>query len=114
MSDLIARLEAATEPSRELDAEICKAVGYVVKNHRGYGVYYEPVKGESWQDVPLYTSSIDAALSLAPDNDKYCNAGLRAGILHAACWQQRIGDIPAWRIPILVTIAALKAREPKP
>ncbi len=109
-ADLIARLEAATGPSRELDLELwwaCKA------NHSGKHPMEPAYKAQCLKqnDAPRYTFSIDAALSLVPDNNDYCEAGVRAGVLHAACWQQRIGDIPAWRIAILVTIAALKARE---
>lgn len=49
MTDLIARLEAATEGNRELDVEIHQLRGFIT-------------------DTPApYTQSIDAALTLIPD-----------------------------------------------
>lgn len=53
MKELIERIEGAEEGSRELDAEILKAVS------RGV------LDGEYWS-IPAYTSSIDAARGLAP------------------------------------------------
>jgi len=50
MKDLIAKLEAATEGSRELDDAINRATG---DKHLSY-------------DPPHYTTSIDAALTLVP------------------------------------------------
>lgn len=68
---LIAELEAATEGSRELDAKITAAVkGRVFKKWLGY--YYEfeggvGGYGGNKQDMPLYTTSLDAALTLVPE-----------------------------------------------
>lgn len=52
-ADLISRLEAATGPSRELDAMI----HWHIKAGVGVGMA---------QDAPHYTDSIDAALALVP------------------------------------------------
>lgn len=75
MDELIARLEAATGPDRELDAAIALAVGYTTYPD-GYG------DGNEWIDPqgnhlpravrmgaqpPKFTASIDAALTLVPD-----------------------------------------------
>lgn len=51
---LIARLESADGPSRELDAEIAKAVGAFSMNG-------------AINISPRYTASIDAALTLVPE-----------------------------------------------
>ena len=58
MSDLIARLEAATGPDRELDRAIAKALG-VMPLYQMRGQI-----GSSWPD---FTDSIDAALTLVPE-----------------------------------------------
>lgn len=66
---LAERVEAATGPDRELDAEICRAAGWEVVRDRHDGKdYYEPVAGYSWQPVPAYTSSLDAAMQLVPED----------------------------------------------
>ena len=56
-NDLIARLEAATGPDRELDAAIALTVGLDIGRGRAHS-----------QDsrVSAYTASIDAALTLVP------------------------------------------------
>lgn len=82
MSDLIERLEKASEGSRELDAEI-----WAVVNGRGQPMQrvgpptYNPVRlfcnptpeidwiGYDLLNIaPAYTTSIDAALTLVPEN----------------------------------------------
>lgn len=54
MQDLIAKLEAAAEGSRELDAEI------VGKLWADMGVFARST-------LPLYTTSLDAAVALVPE-----------------------------------------------
>jgi len=109
VSDLISRLEAATEGSRELDAEIWRVAG-------GPGVkrwvpddpndeWYNQRDIGEWVEVALpYTRSIDAALTT-------CDPADAVGILHAVTWQRQIGDIEVKDIPRLIVIAALKAQE---
>lgn len=72
MQDLIARLEAATEGSRELDAEIALANGWE---------YVDPLTatdplGPPWKhaalgyrllEPPQFSTSLDAALTLVPE-----------------------------------------------
>lgn len=86
MSDLIARLEAAEEGSRELDAEIelsrRKFLGIIVG--AGWAANYVldkgPVLGWIWDGknltsqlkAPHYTTSIDAALTLVPEGVQWC------------------------------------------
>jgi hypothetical protein len=111
MSDLlslISRLEAAKEGSRELDQEIWF-------NHVWEG------QGDE-RDVPAYTSSVDAALSLVPEGwsfyrlDQYsngpdpiwgwgaqlrCHANPEVGLA--------IGETRA-SMPLALCIASLRAR----
>lgn len=116
---LIQRLEQLTGPDREVDADIYRLLR---GDKRPQAFWYFSglrQKGdnqdEAWiewskEKSPRYTSSIDAAAFLILDSDDHFERGNRAGVIHAALWQLRIGDIPAWRIPIVITIAALKAR----
>ena len=65
--DLIKRLEAADGPSRELDIALAPIVGLRAVNE-GYpfGVMcYD--KNNQCEVLPRFTSSIDAALTLVPD-----------------------------------------------
>lgn len=63
LSDLIERVKKLTGPCRETDALVCAASGYEVRPHGGRD-YYEPIVGVSWQEVPSYTASLDAAVAL--------------------------------------------------
>jgi len=76
---LIERICAAEAGSRELDAEIMSAIGYV-REERHIGAYYdnnEPALDWVYVDPatsdwvsthpPSYTTSVDAALSLVPE-----------------------------------------------
>lgn len=74
-NELIERLEAATGPDRELDAAIAEAVGHTVKydkaDLRDTTPWYQPVPDYSWQPVPQFSASIDAALTLVPEGLNY-------------------------------------------
>lgn len=67
---LSSRIEAASGPDRELDAEIAKSVGWRVlyddADPNDREPYYQPVPEQSWTTVLRYTASIDAALTLVP------------------------------------------------
>lgn len=80
MKDLIAKLEAASEGSRELDILIACAVGdYEIRESECDGMSelwhitqpYAWLVGSEFQwhkfDGPFYTTSIDAALTLVPE-----------------------------------------------
>jgi len=56
LNDLIERLEKATGPNRLADFRIAEAI------EKTYGTY---------ADIPRFTESIDAALSLVPDGDPW-------------------------------------------
>lgn len=65
-AELIAKLEAATEGSRQLDGEIGRAVGYVASSWWG-AIAFRWNEGECWGSVPDFTTSLDAALTLVPE-----------------------------------------------
>lgn len=123
-ADLIERLEAATEPSRELDKDIV-----CVKDGRNPADYR--IDAQFYFALPRYTSSIDAALTLVPggmDWDVgYLNVNGEKPVAHVMRQIKHSdpeydgdgahyisfaskGATPA----IALCIAALKAREPKP
>lgn len=138
MTDIIARLEALTGPDRRADQEIAKALGWTMwRSKHGYWEFSDPkgVKRASTfglesepkfcpetgkpnphydaeplladeAGLPEWTGSIDAAMSMVPDID----GSNKAAFLQSAMFQRHVGDIPDWKIPIALTIAALKAR----
>lgn len=82
MKDLIEKLEAATEGSRELDAEIGAQLGGGVASHNcsdntrrtyGAGAWFTDADNmravliEHTHHAPHYTTSLDAALTLVPE-----------------------------------------------
>jgi hypothetical protein len=80
--DLLAALKAATEPSRELDAEIAVSVlgGEIVWKQANYTMELYParkylssahIKGYGLEPILEYTSSIDAAMTLVPEGWNY-------------------------------------------
>lgn len=99
-AELVAKLEAATEGSRELD--------YAVEMSR-----YDPETMYALNlklsgDLPHYTTSLDAALTLVPEG--YCWSIGFAGRTIANVWKTPTpskGGTPA----LALCIAALKARE---
>jgi hypothetical protein len=93
MSDIIARLETATEGSRELDAEIGRMFGAPRYTRNAPNIPNQPV----W---PNYTTSIDAALALVPEGVKWWS------ILYEAA---QAGD-DLGNLPLAICIAALRAR----
>src|SRR5882672_6589194 len=62
---LLSRLQAAAGPSRELDAEIALANGWKKSDPQGYWCAPD---GDVWATPPRYTESIDAALTLLPED----------------------------------------------
>lgn len=61
MTNLIARIESADGPDRELDVAIHESIGNVVD--RGC-----PADWHSEDETPRYTASVDAALTLVPED----------------------------------------------
>ncbi len=126
MTDLIARLEAATEGSRELDCLIGEwQLAQVSDNER---LERALVAAQAIQEnkpvphMPHYTTSIDAALTLVPADFAWiaedtkgegCGPG-RLGI-GAGVWNCP-EEPPIYRaetVPLALCIAALRARTPE-
>lgn len=113
LNALIARLEAAEGPSRELDARIqCHFEGFNYDRLIGGA---EVIARDI--DAPLYTVSIDIALTLVPDGMTYavCGYSADAGMAIAKVGPRdaNAADIPWSRHPvdaIALCIASLKAR----
>lgn len=57
IADLIAQIESASQPSRELDRKIHATIGA------------SPVPRN--QSIPFYTQSVDTALTLIPDGEDF-------------------------------------------
>ena len=72
LNDLIARLEAATGPDRALDAEIAEACGTMPHGLTRALSNGEPAEwwwdGEDCLWPPEFTASVDAAITLAPND----------------------------------------------
>lgn len=80
LTELIAALEKATGPDRELDAKIyCFVNGLsLVKFNKNESIQHQPVRdnaGGTYHTMltppPHYTASIDAAMTLVPDGDPW-------------------------------------------
>lgn len=62
---LLSRLQALTEPSRKIDAEIALANGWINAPLCEDSIYqWRKPKGGWFVDVPHYTGSLDATLTL--------------------------------------------------
>ena len=119
MTDLIARLEASPEGSRELSDEALLAVGF--RKAGTSGTWFSP-DGTSfdWREWPDPTRSVDDAIKwMVPE-------GMDVGISIAGCGteheasavdieredvEERIGNGTSRRLALAICIAALKAKE---
>lgn len=128
MIEIIERLERATEPARTIDGQIATLLGWTLQKMKGdQRPYWRKPGVTDWYQratdgPPAYTASIDAALTLAPEN---------AGLQLARYWLRRpeaawratlyVGGVPgnpkreftgedAYGPAIALCIAALKAR----
>lgn len=125
IEELIARLEAATGPCRELDVAISVAVGRddetTLLRYTNGTEKRVPTSRNCWGgqvDSPRYTASIDAALTLVPEG--FCWEVRKGYVPEATVWQ--IGceydegsgrTLPHAQAPtpaIALCIAALRAR----
>ena len=93
MTTLSQRLEAATEPSRELDAEIGEKIAGLKNICEGYGddewFIFDDEYNYPQYELPHYTTSIDAALALSREKLPDCGLELheavgRVGRYHAS------------------------------
>ena len=127
MQELIKKLEAATEGSRELDSEVFGSLGTHVLERRGRDrkAWWYKIGGKDYQrkdpssvsygGVPRFTSSIDAALTLVPEGWDWlitrCIGGRYCAIVNQSGTQQPAEVVTQIMAPALaLTIVALTAR----
>lgn len=126
LDKLIAKLESATEGSRELDEEIGRHLGIEPTCEYWPDGYEDCGMGGSIKSIdwPRYTTSLDAALALVPEGWRYFIRGPhpnnKSGLCKAGLWQCGKGewyrDYPRGLAPknqpaLALCIAALKARQ---
>lgn len=126
MTSLITRLEMLTGPDHEVDAEIAKAIGwrdFISDKVPAY--YWIDEENRPRLEVPYFTGSLDAALTLVPEGCVWAlNFASMATIMKVGTkkfdiidgvivgqWpeNQREGGLPV-SVAIAFCIAALKAR----
>lgn len=104
MRELIAKLEAAKGPCRELDDQIWLAIGN--EQPARMGGYF----------CPFYTSSVDAALTLVPElveKTEVFFGRARGEVPEAIVWRdENRGEAHAPTLPLAICIAALRAKYP--
>ena len=117
LPELIAALEAATEPSRELDCEIALAVNAVPPNYIRRGVVEASATADWWDDdtglhwsAPAYTDSLDAAMTTARNAAE--GLVMLSATFHAATGGK--GGFEKWPSIKATMIAALTLRKLKP
>lgn len=124
MNELIERLEKATGMDRALDIDIARAIpvdGWRVDEDGSVSAF----DGEGWYsmptEVPSYTHSIDAALTLVPTNHRWSVSGPEVrldgeevgadAVVMPFGKYGHVGDFVRHAQPaIALCIAALKAR----
>lgn len=105
MTDLIERLEAATEGSRELDEEIAQAIFPKLKR-RHASWYIDDVR----TNIEPFSTSLDAALTLVPEGLMWDVESRGAAFVGDPKMPSRMFEMAA--TPALaLCIAALKARK---
>lgn len=117
--ELIAALQAASGPSREFDHQIHALLGWKLGENSTGSLYFVSADGQRMfvQDVPHYTSSLDAAMTLVPKGVFQCMY-IEVGLQHKhwnACGITRAGQgaivTHAKTLTLAVCIAAVKAME---
>ena len=121
LSALIARLEKAEGPSRELDAEIALAAGWTrIEDICGDGtrlgwIWTAPIKHGVGALLPRFSASLDAALTLVPEGWTRAvdatapECGIKVDLFDETDVCEPVsGDHKSE--PIATVIAALKAR----
>jgi len=105
MKDLIKKLEAATEGSREFDAKVAEVIGFFDGQRASYSLNIDL--------IPYYTTSIDAALTLVPEG--WSRPWIKRHNGHH--WSVELHQPSTERqgrhkeLPLALCIAALKARD---
>ena len=70
MDSLIAELEAAAEGNRELDYAIAKEMGWQFSGEhtfKEHGFFWRDATTDEWKQLPRWSTSLDAALTLVPE-----------------------------------------------
>ena len=120
LDELIARLEAATVGTDDLDQEIAETVLGWKQYALAWGSGWHDAKGMShgWHDIPKSTRSLDAAMGLVPEGWDWCLYSDGGGEIYK--------DVPSGMLPgapgstvisfegatpaLALCIAALRAR----
>jgi len=121
MPDLIARLEAAAEGSRDLDTLIADAVCERAQVYMGRDVDTEEPhyrlgyshRGGKHSHAPFFTTSVDAALTLIPDEAVWSLGLTQAGYsasIHLIRDQRDVIGGSDYGAALALCIAAMKAR----
>lgn len=131
MLDLAARVEAASGPDRELDADIAIAIRWRVLGNiqhwvhdwpAGYehGSYEGTIRLANYPDgegykVPEFTASLDSAMSLIPQGAEWkCEGWPEPSKVHsgasATAWVQGAARVYAATPALALCAAALRAR----
>ena len=109
MDDLIKRLENAEKGSRELDKAIARALGFRIAASTGGPMIMRQNDNVASWDLPHYTTSLDAALTLVPEEFDWLVSHVNGGLTIFA----QVGpgkEYFAETAPLALCIAALKAR----
>jgi hypothetical protein len=118
---LAARVEAADGPDRKLDLLIAKAAGHVRQQAEydyALSEYETAWAGGLGQRVPEYTASLDAAMTLIPDDMRdeieittlYQVARVTINMNHGPDGSPFYGSNKCNSIPLALCAAALRAR----
>jgi hypothetical protein len=115
MDELIARLEQATGPDRELDRQIKMAhAGWLSTQGASAEQMVAAVGGNLYDDPLPYTASIDAALTLVPHEYEittlYGVARVTVNMNHGDDGQPFCGERRDGNVPLALCIAAMKMR----
>jgi len=116
-SDLIQRLQDATEGSRELDFDIALSIGWTREWYISCYGWKNP-KGQQCSEryVPAFSTSIDAAMTLVPEGHGTVALEITRKSARAAIGNDTqegfVGEAAEAPTPALaLCIAALKAKE---
>jgi hypothetical protein len=108
---LLTRLSALTGPDRTIDEEIALAFGWTKTNSAippsSADPYWRSPRGQICPNVPLYTASIDAALTLVPRGAIWSVGGHVGAYWADVSVHSGSGATPA----IALLIAILRAQE---